>query len=583
MNLDPRGSGVMSFPPRIIDPPYAPAYPPHFAHNPAGPMPYLGNEPTGPYVHRPNMPPAKIESINDLLSSDAPDFVYCEALSTFLHPNKCQECLQFGLHIIMPTHRTKFLSVVTAHSEASLAPLCAKVDKLTKEAQTTAKTLGELKDALESSQKLVVSLRAQREKAESNLDEISMENRTNLHKLQDVERQLEAASSRRPRSPVRLIRSPPSSLTSTRATTPYERPGSHRAAQPASRHPHTRAPIVMEPSSEGDIIMASLPANIRPPRMHDIQPRFRNPRPCPTVDFRWKADSGTEMVGLPKTPAGTPYLPDKVGLAWLTLEKDVTGIDAVYHRIDLLFRNRKEEIWLAATRSVFEFRRLITPLPEVMKHFIRLHHLRKNVWTYINKGVANNADVSIVSPGCRLRTGGYAGLYTPDVSLWAVIHTATDVDSNKLSTRTGRTTTAADLKRMFKDAICSGNFFEITPEELANGRYELPRLAHYDGPLEMNSIVEWLRKEIGMTPFMVHAHFRPFLRRSFESSPGDHHLEFSPDRFYPDECMAPDSNDSLPDFPEDRDWNPSRGPRGHLIRPIHFTERSTCGEFHLLW
>jgi len=35
--------------------------------------------------------------------------------------------------------------------------------------------------------------------------------------------------------------------------------------------------------------------------------------------------------------------------------------------------------------------------------------------------------------------------------------------------------------------------------------------------------------------------------------------------------MAPDSNDSLPDFPEDHDWNPSRGPRGHLIRPIHLS------------
>jgi len=285
MNLDPRGSSVMLFPPRIIDPAYAPAYPPHFTHNPAGPMPYLGNEPTGPYVHRPNMPPAKIESISDLLSSDAPDFEYCAALSAFLHPNKCQECVQFGLHIMMPTHRTKFLSAVTAHSEASLAPLRTKVDKLTKEAQTTAKTIVELKDALESSQKLVASLRAQREKADSNFDELSMDHRTNLHKLQDVERQLEAASSHRPCSPVRLIRSPPSSLTSTRATTPYERPGSHRAAQPASRHPYARAPNVMEPSSEGNVIMASLPANIRPPRMHDIQPRFRNPCPCPAVDF----------------------------------------------------------------------------------------------------------------------------------------------------------------------------------------------------------------------------------------------------------------------------------------------------------
>jgi len=180
--------------------------------------------------------------------------------------------------------------------------------------------------------------------------------------------------------------------------------------------------------------------------------------------------------------------------------------------------------WLAATRSVFELRRPIKPLPEVMKHFIQLHHLRTSVWAYINEAVANDADVSIVSPGYRLRTGGYAGLHTPDVSLWAVIHTATDVDSNKLSTRTGRTTTAADFKRRFKDAICSWNFFGITPEELANDKYELLCLAHYDGPLDMNSIVEWLRNTIGMTPFMVRAHFCPFFRRSFESSPGEHHL-----------------------------------------------------------
>jgi len=100
----------------------------------------------------------------------------------------------------------------------------------------------------------------------------------------------------------------------------------------------------------------------------------------------------------------------------------------------------------------------------------------------------------------------------PDVSLWAVIHTAMDVDSSKLLTWTRCTTTTADLKMMFKDAICSRNFFEITPEELVNGWYELPHLAHYNGALKMNSIIKWLHKAIGMTPFMVHAHFHPFLQ-----------------------------------------------------------------------
>jgi hypothetical protein len=42
-------------PPRVIDPAYISAYPSHFAHNPVGPMPYPGNGPAGPYVHRPNV------------------------------------------------------------------------------------------------------------------------------------------------------------------------------------------------------------------------------------------------------------------------------------------------------------------------------------------------------------------------------------------------------------------------------------------------------------------------------------------------------------------------------------------------
>ena len=75
---------------------------------------------------------------------------------------------------------------------------------------------------------------------------------------------------------------------------------------------------------------------------------------------------------------------------------------------------------------------------------------------------------------------------------------------------------------MFKDALCSGNFFETTPM-LAKGQYKLPRLAHYDGGPDMNSSVEWPRNTIGMTPYMVHAHFRPFLRGVFETTPSEHH------------------------------------------------------------
>ena len=58
---------------------------------------------------------------------------------------------------------------------------------------------------------------------------------------------------------------------------------------------------------------------------------------------------------------------------------------------------------------------------------IQLYHLRKSAWAIINEGVANGAD--IISPGCHLQTDGHAGLYTPDINLWAVIHTATDKDS----------------------------------------------------------------------------------------------------------------------------------------------------------
>jgi hypothetical protein len=58
-----------------------------------------------------------------------------------------------------------------------------------------------------------------------------------------------------------------------------------------------------------------------------------------------------------------------------------------------------------------------------MNYFVQLHHLRKSVWAIIDEGVANGAD---------LYNGEYAGLYTPDVNLQAVIRTATDVDSHKL-------------------------------------------------------------------------------------------------------------------------------------------------------
>lgn len=54
-----------------------------------------------------------------------------------------------------------------------------------------------------------------------------------------------------------------------------------------------------------------------------------------------------------------------------------------------------------------------------LSYLLQLHHLRKVVHMVINEGVAN---VSIISPGCRLHTGGYAGLYTPGIRPWATTH-----------------------------------------------------------------------------------------------------------------------------------------------------------------
>ena len=38
-----------------------------------------------------------------------------------------------------------------------------------------------------------------------------------------------------------------------------------------------------------------------------------------------------------------------------------------------------------------------------------------------------------------------------------------------------------------------------------------------------------------------------------------------------DEYVAHVTNDSLPNFAEDRDWTPNHGPRGQFIRPIHLS------------
>src|SRR5258706_3614389 len=575
--VGPHMSGAQSFPLRAADPGYPPYYAHQFAHPPAGPMPYHGNGPTGGFANGYSMPPtgaasamySRFELIGNLLATDSPDFEYNAEVDAVLHPGKCMECVQFCAHLFLPGNATKYLRATRAHGDAAMAPLHAEIDRLTKNARITARNADELKDALQSQQQLAASLVEQRDRARQDHNEVLMEHRTLMQRLRELEQQHEAAPRRRPQSPVRPARrhSPPRS--GTRFGTPYERPGPRHTAQPSGRHLHARAPAILEPDSEGDVIMTSMPTNVRNRfvRMHPDPSRYTNSRPCTAADYRWKANSGAEMIGLPRTRASTPYLPNDMGLGWYHLENGAPTTDKVYRRIGLIFRNRKEEAWLATARSAFDLRRLIKPLPEVVDHFIRLYNLRKSVWAIINKGIANGSDLSIVSPRCHLQTNGYAGLYTPDIDLWAVIHTATDIDSRALSMMTGQTTTVAGLKKMFKDAICSNNFFELAPAELAQGKYELPCLAHYDGPLDMNVIVEWLCDSIGMTPFMVHTHFRPFLRRTFESSLDEHHQEFSNACLLANEAVAPPPNDSLADFPESHDWTPNRGPRGRLCRP----------------
>ena len=197
-----------------------------------------------------------------------------------------------------------------------------------------------------------------------------------------------------------------------------------------------------------------------------------------------------------------------------------------------------------------------------MVHFLQLYGLRKSVWAIINDGVTSSADLSIISPGRHLHNDGYAGLYTLDIHLWAIIHTLTDVNADKLTACTGHTVTIANLKKMVKDTLCSGNCFDITPTELANGKYKLSLLAHYDRALDMNAVVEWLRTTTSMIPYMVHAHFRLFLRGAFEASEGARHKTFSPTNLLPDESLAPNADETLAEFPEDRDWTPSSGLKG---------------------
>ena len=71
-------------------------------------------------------------------------------LNAVLHVGKCQECVHFGFHILIPGNRAKFLCAASAYSEAITKPLRDEVDKLNKEALIAPRSLKELQDALQS-------------------------------------------------------------------------------------------------------------------------------------------------------------------------------------------------------------------------------------------------------------------------------------------------------------------------------------------------------------------------------------------------------------------------------------------------
>ena len=75
---------------------------------------------------------------------------------------------------------------------------------------------------------------------------------------------------------------------------------------------------------------------------------------------------------------------------------------------------------------------------------------------------------------------------------------------------------------------------------------------------------------------MVHAHFRLFLSRAFETFGGARHLVFSPADLQPNERLPPKFDDSLIDFPVDREWTPDRGPRNKRSFSIMFAAETTA-------
>src|SRR5258706_6235912 len=263
------------------------------------------------------------------------------------------------MHIVMPGNNTRYLRAMKAHDDAALGTLNDEIVKLNTNAHIAAKNLDELKDALQSSQQRVASLRDQRDKLERENGDLLADNRALARRIRELEQPPAAAPYRPTRTSDRPLRRPSPSC--TRAGTPYERPGFNRLTQ----RPPAQASFLLEPERGGDVIMASIPTNICSARMAPNQPRYNNPHPCNVSEYRWKSDYGTKMVGLPRTRAGTYYIPNELGLAWYRFENSAPAIGQVYRRIDLLYRNTKGETWRAAARSAFEARRLLKPFPRL--------------------------------------------------------------------------------------------------------------------------------------------------------------------------------------------------------------------------
>lgn len=364
-NIDPRTGGALPPIPRMMDHgPMHNMYTPNFAYPPMALTPYPGNGSIGAYAtpngHNPqpiHHPHQKLESISDLLSSSS-DFEHHPELDAIVDAGKCQDCLQFGMHILMPGNRAKFMRTTSAHSNAIRESSRAEIDKLTKEALMAFKHIKEPRGALQSNQKLTESMKDERDSARKELENLAAEYRVLSRRVRDLEQESTAAPHRRSNSPTRSSRHSSSPRPGHRQmNAPYDRMHPNRAGRATNKRRPASPPIIINPDSKEEVILASLATNIRSSRMHPEQPCYYLKRPCPVADYRWTADSGYEVVGLPGTLAGTHYLPNDLGINWRTLENDATTIDEEYRRIDLLFRNRDEGLWRAAARSTFEFRR----------------------------------------------------------------------------------------------------------------------------------------------------------------------------------------------------------------------------------